>query len=154
MFPSDFETDRSGAIVKINSSMSIFILRALARAAAGVAISLLPFYRRRTTLRRSRLVPRTRSSEALMESREKPLLTIVPSDAPVTPGVKKSLLSVPCPVPGSYTTAPPTATVLPKFHVTSPSKTDSLEASSRASLSMEIPIPRQMTVILTWLTPL
>ncbi|KAJ3195010.1 hypothetical protein HK101_001338 [Irineochytrium annulatum] len=52
LFPADFETDAAGAVIKINQPMSTFILRALARTAAGVAVALLPYVRRRKTLKK------------------------------------------------------------------------------------------------------
>ncbi|KAJ3118519.1 hypothetical protein HDU96_000935 [Phlyctochytrium bullatum] len=70
MFPSDYEMDRSGAIVKINTPAIIFILRSLAKTAAGVAVSLLPYVRpKRPTLRRRRSLPRSLSFESLSESK-------------------------------------------------------------------------------------
>ncbi|KAJ3109434.1 hypothetical protein HDU97_006679 [Phlyctochytrium planicorne] len=85
MFPSDFETDRTGAIIKINSPMSIFMLRALARTAAGVAVSLLPFFRKRTTLRKPRQMPRPRSFQALNDSNRLADLPELPEVVSVPP---------------------------------------------------------------------
>ncbi|KAJ1540245.1 hypothetical protein HK405_011575 [Cladochytrium tenue] len=52
LFPADFDTDATGAIVTIRRPWSVLLLRSLARTAAGVVVALLPFVRGRRTLRR------------------------------------------------------------------------------------------------------
>ncbi|KAJ3219387.1 hypothetical protein HDU67_001606 [Dinochytrium kinnereticum] len=147
LFPSDFETDRSGAVVKINTPMSVFILRALARAAAGVAITLLPFFRRKVTLRRTRPVPKTRSFDMLVESKESPnTLKLTDTESgQIEQSIKISLLSKArhhSDVSGSISQQP--TPVVPKLQVTAASRQEHLNPDStlKPSHTKEIPIPK------------
>jgi hypothetical protein len=54
LFPSDFVTDHTGAVVRINRPISVFVLRSLARSAAGVAVTLLPYVKSKSGIAASK----------------------------------------------------------------------------------------------------
>ncbi|KAJ3328290.1 hypothetical protein HDU76_010205 [Blyttiomyces sp. JEL0837] len=117
LFPNDFETDHTGAVVKINRPISVFILRALARTAAGVAVALLPIIKGR---RRPKLLTRRTSTLSMKRPDRKRIgssesaaafraipeedylpSTLVPIDSPVIPAAAEPDSDVKDPSPAN-----------------------------------------------------
>ncbi|KAI9343902.1 hypothetical protein DFJ73DRAFT_505168 [Zopfochytrium polystomum] len=106
LFPADFETDHTGAIVKINQPWTVFLLRSLARTAAGIIVALLPYVRKRKPTRRA-------SSKALSPS--------LPSDQSVPTSARNlSTAAVASPLQQSRST-PSTPTMGPSRRSTAAS---------------------------------